>query len=31
MYLIPCISSRSKVPLPTMAGYRSPCPGGHHS
>mmetsp|Transcript_83677 Transcript_83677/g.240509 ORF Transcript_83677/g.240509 Transcript_83677/m.240509 type:complete len:266 (-) Transcript_83677:560-1357(-) len=31
MYLKPFFSSLSRVPLPSIAGYRSPCPGGHHS
>jgi len=31
MYLKPLPSSMSSVPLPSMAGYRSPWPGGHHS
>merc|ERR1719330_257124 len=31
MYLNPLLNNLSKVPLPNMAGYRSPCPGGHHS
>mmetsp|Transcript_13455 Transcript_13455/g.29422 ORF Transcript_13455/g.29422 Transcript_13455/m.29422 type:complete len:317 (-) Transcript_13455:934-1884(-) len=31
MYLNPFFKSLSRVPLPNMAGYKSPCPGGHHS
>mmetsp|Transcript_52885 Transcript_52885/g.123770 ORF Transcript_52885/g.123770 Transcript_52885/m.123770 type:complete len:254 (-) Transcript_52885:19-780(-) len=31
MYLMPLLSSMSNVPLPSMAGYKSPWPGGHHS
>mmetsp|Transcript_31004 Transcript_31004/g.79029 ORF Transcript_31004/g.79029 Transcript_31004/m.79029 type:complete len:230 (-) Transcript_31004:578-1267(-) len=31
MYLKPFFRSLSRVPLPSMAGYRSPWPGGHHS
>ena len=31
MYLKPFSSSASSVPEPTIAGYRSPWPGGHHS
>merc|ERR1719277_2634774 len=31
IYLKPLLNSISKVPLPNIAGYRSPCPGGHHS
>mmetsp|Transcript_19123 Transcript_19123/g.51137 ORF Transcript_19123/g.51137 Transcript_19123/m.51137 type:complete len:254 (+) Transcript_19123:782-1543(+) len=31
MYLKPFSINLSSVPLPNMAGYKSPCPGGHHS
>mmetsp|Transcript_52794 Transcript_52794/g.141396 ORF Transcript_52794/g.141396 Transcript_52794/m.141396 type:complete len:236 (-) Transcript_52794:431-1138(-) len=31
MYLKPFERSFSSVPLPSIAGYRSPWPGGHHS
>mmetsp|Transcript_77956 Transcript_77956/g.241633 ORF Transcript_77956/g.241633 Transcript_77956/m.241633 type:complete len:236 (+) Transcript_77956:551-1258(+) len=31
MYLKPSPRSLSSVPLPSIAGYRSPWPGGHHS
>mmetsp|Transcript_671 Transcript_671/g.2113 ORF Transcript_671/g.2113 Transcript_671/m.2113 type:complete len:371 (-) Transcript_671:8-1120(-) len=31
MYCLPWPSNRSSVPLPSRAGKRSPCPGGHHS
>mmetsp|Transcript_24815 Transcript_24815/g.57274 ORF Transcript_24815/g.57274 Transcript_24815/m.57274 type:complete len:202 (-) Transcript_24815:116-721(-) len=31
MYFTPFAKSLSRVPLPSIAGYKSPCPGGHHS
>mmetsp|Transcript_36542 Transcript_36542/g.85648 ORF Transcript_36542/g.85648 Transcript_36542/m.85648 type:complete len:227 (+) Transcript_36542:1031-1711(+) len=31
MYLTPLERSMSKVPEPSIAGYKSPWPGGHHS
>mmetsp|Transcript_110629 Transcript_110629/g.202761 ORF Transcript_110629/g.202761 Transcript_110629/m.202761 type:complete len:295 (-) Transcript_110629:236-1120(-) len=30
-YCRPAASSLSRTPLPSIAGYKSPCPGGHHS
>ena len=31
MYLTPASSSFFSSPLPASDGYKSPCPGGHHS
>merc|ERR1719487_2736539 len=31
MYLYPFSSRVARLSVPSIAGYRSPCPGGHHS